>query len=66
MNEKNQKEKIRKESKKFVIKQANIALEHLGQAESECGRLFPQWQIEERLIREAREKIEEMLREEKE
>ena len=67
MNEKNQKEELREKSKKFVIKQLEEAIEHLREAELECGsRLFPQWQIEEKFIRETREKIEEMLREEKE
>ena len=67
MNEKNQKEEMRKKSKEFVIEQLEEAIKHLREAELECSsRLFPQWQIEEKFIRETREKIEEMLKEEKE
>ncbi|MBL7084253.1 MAG: hypothetical protein ISS41_11590 [Candidatus Aminicenantes bacterium] len=67
MNEKNQKEEMRKKSKKFIIKQLEEALKHLEEAKLECGsRLFPQWQEEEQLMREVGEKIEEILKKEKE
>ena len=62
MNEKNQKEEMRKKTKKSIIKQIEEAIKHLREAELECGSsLFPHWQIEEKFIRKTIEEIEKML-----